>query len=183
MVSSAPHSSSTVNRIGKLSGGHGCLWVWFLCVVVNVHPGSVSLPACNSDYKTPHWSKLMQFAHVESGKHMLLTQLLFIQPANSDGVASDPTGKPDHSFSRVLPVRPVKGVDTGPFSMVMPSSFATPSVTWWVSAPMINTKWVIKPEYWTRRSLQYLTCLKTSRSLTDKLSFDVGLQDHSTGGL
>lgn len=28
---------------------------------------------------------------------------------------------------------------------------------------------------------QYLTCLKTSRSLTDKLSFDVGLQEHSTG--
>ncbi|XP_011610427.2 ryanodine receptor 3 isoform X14 [Takifugu rubripes] len=27
----------------------------------------------------------------------------------------------------------------------------------------------------------YLTCLKTSRSLTDKLSFDVGLQEHSTG--
>lgn len=129
-----------LSRIGKLSDGHGCLWVWFLCVVVNVHPGSVSLPACNSDYKTPYWSKLMQFAHVESGKHMLLTELFFIQPANSDGVVSDPTGKPDHSYSRVLPVRPVKGVDTGPFSMVMPSSFAIPSVTWWVSAPMINTK-------------------------------------------
>uniref|UniRef100_A0AAZ3SMM1 Ryanodine receptor 3 n=1 Tax=Oncorhynchus tshawytscha TaxID=74940 RepID=A0AAZ3SMM1_ONCTS len=27
----------------------------------------------------------------------------------------------------------------------------------------------------------YLTCLKTSRSLTDKLSFDVGLQEHSIG--
>ncbi|XP_030626784.1 ryanodine receptor 3 [Chanos chanos] len=27
----------------------------------------------------------------------------------------------------------------------------------------------------------YLTCLKTSRSMTDKLSFDVGLQEHSTG--
>ncbi|KAJ8393522.1 hypothetical protein AAFF_G00059950 [Aldrovandia affinis] len=27
----------------------------------------------------------------------------------------------------------------------------------------------------------YLTCLKTSRSLTDKLSFDVGLQEDSTG--
>uniref|UniRef100_H3CF57 Ryanodine receptor 3 n=1 Tax=Tetraodon nigroviridis TaxID=99883 RepID=H3CF57_TETNG len=30
-------------------------------------------------------------------------------------------------------------------------------------------------------SNMYLTCLKTSRSLTDKLSFDVGLQEHSTG--
>ncbi|XP_056873645.1 ryanodine receptor 3 isoform X4 [Takifugu flavidus] len=30
-------------------------------------------------------------------------------------------------------------------------------------------------------SSMYLTCLKTSRSLTDKLSFDVGLQEHSTG--
>lgn len=30
---------------------------------------------------------------------------------------------------------------------------------------------------------QYLTCLKTSRSLTDKLSFDVGLQEHSTGAV
>lgn len=29
--------------------------------------------------------------------------------------------------------------------------------------------------------LQYLTCLKTSRSMTDKLSFDVGLQEDSTG--
>ncbi|KAA0711620.1 Ryanodine receptor 3 [Triplophysa tibetana] len=28
---------------------------------------------------------------------------------------------------------------------------------------------------------QYLTCLKTSRSMTDKLSFDVGLQEDSTG--
>lgn len=28
---------------------------------------------------------------------------------------------------------------------------------------------------------QYLTCLKTSRSLTDKLSFDVGLQEDSIG--
>lgn len=28
---------------------------------------------------------------------------------------------------------------------------------------------------------QYLTCLKTSRSQTDKLSFDVGLQEDSTG--
>ncbi|XP_070296096.1 ryanodine receptor 3-like [Salvelinus sp. IW2-2015] len=27
----------------------------------------------------------------------------------------------------------------------------------------------------------YLTCLKTSRSLTDKLSFDVGLQEDSIG--
>ncbi|XP_063040140.1 ryanodine receptor 3-like [Engraulis encrasicolus] len=30
-------------------------------------------------------------------------------------------------------------------------------------------------------SAMYLTCLKTSRSLTDKLSFDVGLQEDSTG--
>lgn len=30
-------------------------------------------------------------------------------------------------------------------------------------------------------SQQYLTCLKTSRSLTDKLSFDVGLQEDSIG--
>uniref|UniRef100_A0A8C7FDW2 Ryanodine receptor 3 n=1 Tax=Oncorhynchus kisutch TaxID=8019 RepID=A0A8C7FDW2_ONCKI len=30
-------------------------------------------------------------------------------------------------------------------------------------------------------TLQYLTCLKTSRSQTDKLSFDVGLQEDSTG--
>ncbi|KAJ3606334.1 hypothetical protein NHX12_025855, partial [Muraenolepis orangiensis] len=30
-------------------------------------------------------------------------------------------------------------------------------------------------------SNMYLTCLKTSRSLTDKLSFDVGLQENSTG--
>uniref|UniRef100_A0A3Q3WQW7 Uncharacterized protein n=2 Tax=Mola mola TaxID=94237 RepID=A0A3Q3WQW7_MOLML len=30
-------------------------------------------------------------------------------------------------------------------------------------------------------SNMYLTCLKTSRSLTDKLSFDVGLQEHSKG--
>ncbi|KAF5900095.1 ryanodine receptor 3-like isoform X1, partial [Clarias magur] len=30
-------------------------------------------------------------------------------------------------------------------------------------------------------SRMYLTCLKTSRSLTDKLSFDVGLQEDSTG--
>lgn len=30
-------------------------------------------------------------------------------------------------------------------------------------------------------TLQYLTCLKTSRSLTDKLSFDVGLQEDSVG--
>lgn len=28
---------------------------------------------------------------------------------------------------------------------------------------------------------QYLTCLKTSRSLTDKLSFDVGLEEDSIG--
>lgn len=28
---------------------------------------------------------------------------------------------------------------------------------------------------------QYLACLKTSRSQTDKLSFDVGLQEDSTG--
>lgn len=32
-------------------------------------------------------------------------------------------------------------------------------------------------------SEQYLTCLKTSRSLTDKLSFDVGLQEDSIGTL
>lgn len=30
--------------------------------------------------------------------------------------------------------------------------------------------------------LQYLSCLTTSRSLTDKLAFDVGLQEDSTGG-
>lgn len=30
-------------------------------------------------------------------------------------------------------------------------------------------------------SLQYLSCLTTSRSLTDKLAFDVGLQEDSTG--
>lgn len=29
---------------------------------------------------------------------------------------------------------------------------------------------------------QYLSCLTTSRSLTDKLAFDVGLQEDSTGG-
>lgn len=29
--------------------------------------------------------------------------------------------------------------------------------------------------------LQYLSCLTTSRSLTDKLAFDVGLQEDSTG--
>lgn len=99
-------------------------------------------------------------------------------------MAGDPIGKPHHhSYSCVLPVRPVKGGDTGPFSMVMPSSFATPSVTWWVPALMIKTYWVSKPDGWSRCSLQYLTCLKTSRSLTDKLSFDVGLQAHSTGGL
>lgn len=28
---------------------------------------------------------------------------------------------------------------------------------------------------------QYLSCLTTSRSLTDKLAFDVGLQEDSTG--
>lgn len=54
-----------LSRMGKLSDGHGCLWVCFPCVVVNVHPDFVSLPACNSDDKTPHWFKLMQFAHVE----------------------------------------------------------------------------------------------------------------------
>lgn len=51
-----PRIHHQLSRIGKLSDGHGCLWVWFLCVVVNVHPGSVSLPACNSDYETPHWN-------------------------------------------------------------------------------------------------------------------------------
>ena len=30
-------------------------------------------------------------------------------------------------------------------------------------------------------SPQYLSCLTTSRSLTDKLAFDVGLQEDSTG--
>lgn len=30
-------------------------------------------------------------------------------------------------------------------------------------------------------SLQYLSCLTTSRSLTDKLAFDVGLQEDSIG--
>lgn len=28
---------------------------------------------------------------------------------------------------------------------------------------------------------QYLTCLTTSRSQTDKLAFDVGLREHATG--
>lgn len=32
-------------------------------------------------------------------------------------------------------------------------------------------------------TLQYLSCLTTSRSLTDKLAFDVGLQEDSTGGV
>lgn len=30
-------------------------------------------------------------------------------------------------------------------------------------------------------SLQYLTCLTTSRSQTDKLAFDVGLQENAAG--
>lgn len=126
-----------LSRMGKLSDGHGCLWVCFPCVVVNVHPGSVSPPACNSDYETPHWFKLRPRG--VKRKHALLTELLFIQHANSDGVASDPPGKPDHSSSCALPVRPVKGVDTGPSSMVTPFCFATPSVTWWAPALMIHT--------------------------------------------
>lgn len=42
--------------------------------------------------------------------------------------------------------------------------------------------WIKRDDWSGRSSPQYLTCLKTSRSLTDKLSFDVGLQEHSTGG-
>lgn len=33
----------------------------------------------------------------------------------------------------------------------------------------------------TPLSLQYLSCLTTSRSMTDKLAFDVGLQEDATG--
>lgn len=42
----------------------------------------------------------------------------------------------------------------------------------WPSAGCVNVSCFV---------LQYLTCLKTSRSMTDKLSFDVGLQEDSTG--
>lgn len=44
--------------------------------------------------------------------------------------------------------------------------------------------WHINSSTWTRSCVccpQYLACLKTSRSQTDKLSFDVGLQEDSTG--
>lgn len=42
-----------------------------------------------------------------------------------------------------------------------------------------------QPKYVTSLSSallsQYLTCLTTSRSQTDKLAFDVGLREHATG--
>lgn len=82
--------------------------------------------------------------------------------------------------------RRVRGADTGPCSTVTPFSFATPSVEWWVSTFHI---YIFYMKYGVCKMIliffffthQYLTCLKTSRSLTDKLSFDVGLQEDSIG--
>lgn len=42
---------------------------------------------------------------------------------------------------------------------------------WQVPGPIVNENFLP----------QYLSCLTTSRSLTDKLAFDVGLQEDSTG--
>lgn len=81
----------------------------------------------------------------------------------------------------------------------MPSSWNTLTRAWWalysqicgyccsiLSSPLSSTS-IILSILWSAchltnlLSLQYLSCLTTSRSLTDKLAFDVGLQEDSTG--
>lgn len=47
---------------------------------------------------------------------------------------------------------------------------------WWFNC-MFSNNVFFSPSV----KLQYLSCLTTSRSLTDKLAFDVGLQEDSTG--
>lgn len=87
---------------------------------------------------------------------------------------------------------------TEPCCMDMPSCSNTPTPAWWQLFSIsihVKTFWW-KPvndfELWqscrhlsttvsTLSLLQYLSCLTTSRSLTDKLAFDVGLQEDSTG--
>lgn len=73
--------------------------------------------------------------------------------------------------------------DTGPCCTVTLFSSDTPSAGWLVNfRSVIRSGWpsagCVKVSCFV---LQYLTCLKTSRSMTDKLSFDVGLQEDSTG--
>lgn len=69
----------------------------------------------------------------------------------------------------------------------MPSCWNTPTPAWWVH---LQLPWLLFHHIVFLKligsvisvfPLQYLSCLTTSRSLTDKLAFDVGLQEDSTG--
>ena len=52
----------------------------------------------------------------------------------------------------------------------------------WFTAKFLSAFWQSCGHIPNKNFLpQYLSCLTTSRSLTDKLAFDVGLQEDSTG--
>lgn len=101
--------------------------------------------------------------------------------------------------------RQPRAVDTRRCCMDTPSYYGIPSATWWeighsyhksIKMDLHSSKiktWLSVSEALASRIIhllwlhvcvcwpQYLACLKTSRSQTDKLSFDVGLQEDSTG--
>lgn len=67
-----------------------------------------------------------------------------------------------------------------PYSTVTPSCWDTTTQPWWDShALCLKSDGTSRPK--EKLCPQYLSCLTTSRSLTDKLAFDVGLQEDSTG--